>query len=93
MNSAFVFNQTEVCTCIYDMRMYACCFLRYDRFQDAFEHVSTIIDDIYKVCCTLLSSSKLADLPLWITKLYTCTCICICACRFCVFHAVSLCHI
>ena len=23
--------------------------LRYDRFQDAFEHVSTIIDDIYKV--------------------------------------------
>ena len=22
---------------------------RYDRFQDAFEHVSTIIDEIYKV--------------------------------------------
>ena len=25
------------------------CVSRYDRFQDAFEHVSTVIDDIYKV--------------------------------------------
>ena len=25
------------------------CVYRYDRFQDAFEHVSTVIDDIYKV--------------------------------------------
>ena len=28
---------------------YELVFSRYDRFQDAFEHVSTIIDDIYKV--------------------------------------------
>lgn len=29
--------------------LFILCCCRYNRFQDAFEHVSTIIDDIYKV--------------------------------------------
>ena len=32
---------------VYFINLYLCS--RYDRFQDAFEHVSTVIDDIYKV--------------------------------------------
>ena len=31
---------------------------RYDRFIDAFEHVSTVIDDIYKVNKALCSSPE-----------------------------------
>lgn len=36
---------------VYFINLYLCS--RYDRFQDAFEHVSTVIDDIYKVHVSL----------------------------------------
>lgn len=36
-------------TWLYVNRVWHLIVFRYDRFQDAFEHVSTIIDDIYKV--------------------------------------------
>ena len=32
---------------------------RYDRFTDAFEHVSTVIDDIYKVCVYVFKCSTM----------------------------------
>ena len=30
------------------------CIFRFDRFTEAFEHVSGVIDDIYKVCMYVL---------------------------------------
>lgn len=36
-----------------------CCILRFDRFTEAFEHVSGVIDDIYKVHFPIAPVSRL----------------------------------
>lgn len=44
---------------------------RYDRFTDAFEHVSTVIDDIYKVwelLCLLLSVNLMINVTCNLTR-------------------------